>query len=121
MPPTSPTTCCKAVAGNGIAVGPMLLGAAQPVHILTPSATVRRIVNMTALTAVDSTRCSPGDDPARRPSSGRNRYGDHWRCCVRPATAHARPLYKSLYFQVLCAIVIGVLLGHFYPADRRER
>ncbi|ASU38647.1 C4-dicarboxylate transporter DctA [Herbaspirillum sp. meg3] len=27
------------------------------------------------------------------------------------------PLYKSLYFQVLVAIVIGVLLGHFYPSS----
>ena len=32
----------------------MLLGVAKPVHILTPSATVRRIVNMTALTTVDA-------------------------------------------------------------------
>ncbi|UGQ49293.1 NADP-dependent malic enzyme [Massilia endophytica] len=40
-------------AGNGIAVGPILLGCAAPVHILTPSATVRRIVNMTALCVVD--------------------------------------------------------------------
>jgi aerobic C4-dicarboxylate transport protein len=30
--------------------------------------------------------------------------------------AHRRPLYRSLYFQVIVAIVIGVLLGHFYPA-----
>ena len=43
----------KAAAGNNIAVGPVLLGAAKPVHILTPSATVRRIVNMSAWTAVD--------------------------------------------------------------------
>ena len=43
----------KAAAGNNIAVGPVLLGAARPVHILTPSATVRRIVNMSAWTAVD--------------------------------------------------------------------
>ena len=40
----------KTAAGGGIAIGPVLLGAAKPVHILTPSATVRRIVNMTALT-----------------------------------------------------------------------
>jgi malate dehydrogenase (oxaloacetate-decarboxylating)(NADP+) len=40
----------KTAAGGGIAIGPMLLGVAQPVHILTASATVRRIVNMTALT-----------------------------------------------------------------------
>lgn len=43
----------KAAAGQNIAVGPVLLGAAKPVHILTPSATVRRIVNMTAWTAVE--------------------------------------------------------------------
>jgi malate dehydrogenase (oxaloacetate-decarboxylating)(NADP+) len=42
----------KVVAGQGISVGPILLGAAKPVHILTPTATVRGIVNMTALTAV---------------------------------------------------------------------
>jgi malate dehydrogenase (oxaloacetate-decarboxylating)(NADP+) len=40
----------KTAAGGGIAIGPVLLGAAKPVHILTPSATVRRIVNMTAVT-----------------------------------------------------------------------
>ncbi|MGH8852879.1 MAG: NADP-dependent malic enzyme [Telluria sp.] len=44
----------KSAAGNGIAVGPILLGCARPVHILTPSATVRRIVNMTALCVVDA-------------------------------------------------------------------
>jgi malate dehydrogenase (oxaloacetate-decarboxylating)(NADP+) len=42
----------KAVAGQGITVGPILLGAAKPAHVLTPTSTVRRIVNMTALTAV---------------------------------------------------------------------
>ncbi|WP_223468368.1 NADP-dependent malic enzyme [Massilia soli] len=44
----------KTAAGNGIAIGPVLLGCARPVHILTPSATVRRIVNMTALCVVDA-------------------------------------------------------------------
>jgi malate dehydrogenase (oxaloacetate-decarboxylating)(NADP+) len=44
----------KTAAGGGIAIGPVLLGAAQPVHILTPSATVRRIVNLTALTVADA-------------------------------------------------------------------
>jgi malate dehydrogenase (oxaloacetate-decarboxylating)(NADP+) len=44
----------KIVAGEGVTVGPILLGAAKPVHILTPTCTVRRIVNMTALTAVDA-------------------------------------------------------------------
>ncbi len=43
----------KTAAGGNIAIGPVLLGAAQPLHILTASATVRRIVNMTALTVVD--------------------------------------------------------------------
>jgi malate dehydrogenase (oxaloacetate-decarboxylating)(NADP+) len=37
-----------------VTLGPILLGVARPVHILTPSATVRRIVNMTALTVVDA-------------------------------------------------------------------
>ena len=44
----------KTAAGNGIAIGPVLLGCAKAVHILTPSATVRRIVNMTALCVVDA-------------------------------------------------------------------
>ena len=44
----------KTAAGDGITVGPILLGVARPAHILTPSATVRRIVNMTALTVVDA-------------------------------------------------------------------
>ena len=44
----------KTAAGGGVTLGPILLGAARPVHILTPSATVRRIVNMTALTVVDA-------------------------------------------------------------------
>jgi malate dehydrogenase (oxaloacetate-decarboxylating)(NADP+) len=44
----------KTAAGNQIAIGPVLLGAAAPVHILTASATVRRIVNMTAWSVVDA-------------------------------------------------------------------
>ena len=40
----------KMTGGQGVTVGPVLLGAAAPVHILTPSATVRRVVNMTAVT-----------------------------------------------------------------------
>ncbi len=44
----------KTAAGNGIAIGPILLGAAKPVHILTPSATSRRIVNMTTLAVVEA-------------------------------------------------------------------
>ncbi|PHV11952.1 NADP-dependent malic enzyme [Chitinimonas sp. BJB300] len=44
----------KASAADGVTIGPMLLGAAKPVHILTPTASVRRIVNMTALAAVEA-------------------------------------------------------------------
>src|SRR3989442_132515 len=40
----------KTASGGGVTIGPILLGAARPVHILTPSATVRRVVNMTAVT-----------------------------------------------------------------------
>ena len=44
----------KVIAGEGITVGPILLGAAKPCHIVTPTATVRRLVNLTALASVDS-------------------------------------------------------------------
>ena len=44
----------KTAAGDGVTIGPILLGAAKPVHILTPSATVRRVVNMTALTVAQA-------------------------------------------------------------------
>ena len=44
----------KTAAGGNIAIGPVLLGAAKPVHIMTASATVRRLVNMTALTVADA-------------------------------------------------------------------
>src|SRR4051812_9811167 len=43
----------KTAAGDGVTVGPILLGAAKAVHIVTPTASVRRLVNMTALTVVD--------------------------------------------------------------------
>jgi malate dehydrogenase (oxaloacetate-decarboxylating)(NADP+) len=44
----------RVTAGAGITIGAILLGAAQPVHILTPASTVRRIVNMSAVAAVDA-------------------------------------------------------------------
>src|SRR5258706_6005059 len=44
----------KTAAGGRVTIGPMLLGAARPVHIVTPSASVRRTVNMTALTVADA-------------------------------------------------------------------
>jgi malate dehydrogenase (oxaloacetate-decarboxylating)(NADP+) len=44
----------KVVAGEGVTVGPILLGLGKPANILTPTSTVRRIVNLTALTAVEA-------------------------------------------------------------------
>jgi malate dehydrogenase (oxaloacetate-decarboxylating)(NADP+) len=44
----------KQAAGDSVTVGPMLLGAAKAAHILTPTATVRRVVNLTAIAAVDA-------------------------------------------------------------------
>ena len=44
----------KVIASHGVTIGPILLGAAAPVHILTPSATMRRLVNMTALAVADA-------------------------------------------------------------------
>ena len=49
----------KTAAGGNIAIGPVLLGANQPMHILTATATVRRIVNMTALTGADANASRP--------------------------------------------------------------
>jgi malate dehydrogenase (oxaloacetate-decarboxylating)(NADP+) len=46
----------KSAAGHNVAIGPVLLGCAAPAHILTPAATVRRIVNMTALTVVEANK-----------------------------------------------------------------
>ena len=50
----------KTVGGAGVTIGPILLGAARPVHILTPTATVRRIINMTALAVVDAQEARKG-------------------------------------------------------------
>jgi malate dehydrogenase (oxaloacetate-decarboxylating)(NADP+) len=44
----------KTASGEGITIGPLLLGAARAVHVMTPSATVRRIINMTAVAVVNS-------------------------------------------------------------------
>jgi malate dehydrogenase (oxaloacetate-decarboxylating)(NADP+) len=43
----------KITGGHGVTIGPVLLGAARPAHILTPSSTMRRVVNMTALAVAD--------------------------------------------------------------------
>lgn len=44
----------KQTSGEGVTIGPILLGVARPVHVLTSTATVRRLVNMTALAVVES-------------------------------------------------------------------
>jgi malate dehydrogenase (oxaloacetate-decarboxylating)(NADP+) len=44
----------KTISGNNIAIGPILLGCARPVHVLTPASTVRRIVNMSALVVLEA-------------------------------------------------------------------
>jgi malate dehydrogenase (oxaloacetate-decarboxylating)(NADP+) len=46
----------KSAAGHNVAIGPMLLGCAASAHILTPAATVRRIVNMTAIAVVNANK-----------------------------------------------------------------
>jgi malate dehydrogenase (oxaloacetate-decarboxylating)(NADP+) len=51
----------KVVAGEGITIGPILLGAAKTCQILTPTATVRRLVNMTALSVVEAAAHRPKD------------------------------------------------------------
>ena len=54
----------KMTGGHGVTVGPILLGAARPAHILTASATVRRIVNMTALAVADAAAPAEGSAAA---------------------------------------------------------
>jgi len=49
----------KSAAGQNVAVGPILLGCAAAAHILTPAATVRRLVNMTAITVVEANTHHP--------------------------------------------------------------
>ncbi|HEX8962409.1 MAG TPA: NADP-dependent malic enzyme [Rhodocyclaceae bacterium] len=56
----------KVTNGDNITVGPILLGAAKPVHILTPTATVRRLVNMTALATVDANHHAADPAHSRR-------------------------------------------------------
>jgi len=50
----------KVTSGNGVTIGPILLGTAAPAHILTPSATMRRVVNMTALAVADAAALGAG-------------------------------------------------------------
>ncbi|HEY9280261.1 MAG TPA: NADP-dependent malic enzyme [Eoetvoesiella sp.] len=59
----------KTAAGSNVAVGPFLLGVNAPVHILTSSSSVRRIINMTALTVIDANRVEAGASEKRALSS----------------------------------------------------
>ena len=78
----------KIVAGQGVTVGPILLGAAKPVHILTPTSTVRRLVNMTALAAVDAASHRSGLSGTGRSIDGSTRDdGRH--------PAHAQALVQA--------------------------
>jgi malate dehydrogenase (oxaloacetate-decarboxylating)(NADP+) len=54
----------RVAAGGGVTVGPILLGTAKPAHILTQTATVRGILNMTALAVVDAAQAG-GREPVR--------------------------------------------------------
>ncbi len=47
-------TCLRVASSQGVTVGPILLGAAKPAHIMLPTSTVRGILNMTALTSVEA-------------------------------------------------------------------
>lgn len=53
----------KAAAGNNVTIGPILLGAAKPVHVLTQTATTRRIINMTALTVAEIQHAEKNQKP----------------------------------------------------------
>jgi malate dehydrogenase (oxaloacetate-decarboxylating)(NADP+) len=46
----------KVISGEGVTVGPILMGAASPAHVMTPSSTVRRVMNMTALSVAQARR-----------------------------------------------------------------
>ena len=108
---------------SGITVGGILLGAARPAHVLTPSATVRRIVNMTALAVVDAALASAPAEPVRLPAPAHSKQSATLQRSVASVLQETqmdtdpspKPFYRSLYFQVITAIVIGILLGHFYP------
>ncbi|MBK1690812.1 NADP-dependent malic enzyme [Ectothiorhodospira mobilis] len=60
----------KAASGEGVSVGPILLGADRPVHILTETASVRRLVNMTALAVVDANQYRGGESRYPIPAPG---------------------------------------------------
>ncbi len=59
----------RVIAGEGIAIGGFLLGAARPVHVLTPSSTVRRILNMTAVAAAEANALATAGARASQPAS----------------------------------------------------
>ncbi len=58
-PANYPFFLLKVVSGS-VAVGPILLGAARPAHIVTPSITVRGLLNVSAIAVIDAVRRGPG-------------------------------------------------------------
>ena len=92
----------KAASGGGITVGPILLGAAKPVHILTPKATVRRLVSMTALAVASMPRLLQKSQ--RKPESILK--GNTWprRSCTSRCICRSSPRSSS----ASCS-------GYFYP------
>ena len=56
------------VLGDGLPVGPIMVGAAKPVHVLTPSVTARGIVNMSAVAVIGAQRQeAEGPDAVSKP------------------------------------------------------
>ena len=118
----------KTAAGGGIAIGPVLLGAAKPVHILTPSATVRRIVNMTALTVVDANAARlidpPPDASCEGPAScaGADCRGDRastaTRAAVHAALAASAGLQSSNIFRISCTCEPADVADEFVQHNR---
>src|SRR5690625_1380160 len=58
------------VIGKGVTVGPMLMGVGRPAHVLTPPATVRRVVNLTAIAVVDAQQYELARNKAQDDSAG---------------------------------------------------
>ena len=99
----------KVVAGQGISVGPILLGAAKPVHILTPDD--HRARHRQHDGAHRRRRRGITGSKHRGGSHGEHRSGTD-RC---GSDEPEKPWYKLLYVQVLIAIVLGVLFGWLSP------
>src|SRR5262249_11061673 len=84
----------KSAAGHNVAIGPILLGCSAPAHILTPSATVRRIVNMTAVTVVEANKAAARTAaPQRGAAGGGERWPGQASATAPPPSCGASPRY----------------------------